>query len=105
LLRVECNQCHASAYTENGEAPDAALTCKCCPEPHDHAQAANECPGAGIMHEGIACPHPAPAACLVLTPEGEDCPGGHCGLGIPECTVCRPVTITVLALVMPAGAV
>lgn len=34
------------------------------------------------------------------------CPGGHCGPGVDGCTVCRPVTVTVLSLggtLTPAG--
>jgi hypothetical protein len=27
----------------------------------------------------------------MVTPAGEDCPGGHCGTGVEGCTVCRPV--------------
>ena len=103
MLRVQCNQCQASAYTDNVDNPDDALACACCPQDHSHGLSANECPGAGVNHGDASCPHPDPQACTVVTPPGEDCPGGHCGLGVPDCRVCRPVTITVMALVLPAG--
>lgn len=51
--------------------PDAMVTCPaggpCCQQDHDHAAAANACPG-----------------------------GHDCGLGVDGCTVCRPLTITVV---------
>ena len=28
---------------------------------------------------------------------GDECPGGHCHVALEDCTVCRPMTITVLA--------
>jgi hypothetical protein len=31
-----------------------------------------------------------------LASEPLECPGGHCGVGVKDCTVCRPVTITML---------
>jgi hypothetical protein len=84
----------------------ATVTCPpgsgCCQEPHSHDAAANACPGG---HEKAACP--APAACphwqlhtAALAVEGlkvpsGDCPGGHHGLGVKGCAVCRPVTISV----------
>ncbi len=104
MLRVQCNQCGKSAYTDNVLDPDSALACDCCPQQHDHAAAANACIGAGVSHAGTPCPDSSPAACTVVTPEGEDCPGGHCGLGVDGCAVCRPVTITVYVAEMnPAG--
>jgi hypothetical protein len=104
LLRVACNQCNKSAYTDNGDNPDSSLSCGCCPQQHDHAANANACPGAGMRHEGAACPQPdGGAQCLAVTGPGEPCPGGHCALGVPGCQVCRPVTITVFSLVTPAG--
>ena len=99
MLRVECKQCGASAYTDNGADPDAALACPCCVLPHDHAAAANACPGAGAQHAGVPCPEvESGAGCTILTPLGEACPGGHCGLGVPGCTVCRPVNITLYGI-------
>lgn len=97
MLRVQCNQCGTTAWTDNGDDPDSALSCGCCTQDHHHGQAANACPGAGLNHSGAPCPHGDPQACTMVTPAGEDCPGSHCGLGVPDCTVCRPVTITVFA--------
>jgi hypothetical protein len=104
---------------------DANVTCVpgygCCAEDHDHAAAANACPGfltqdqlrAGAVagHPGEACtivhPHD-PATCKVCLdpaagehgPEvgngGHECAGGHCGPKVSGCTVCRPITITPL---------
>ena len=115
----------------------ANLQCKpgagCCELPHSHDQAANACPGAG-RHEGVPCPagdvcrfwdgHKAHIAGLnpdnpvhmQVKAEAEalhgvaegTCPGGHCGKGVPGCTVCRPITITAMAgtvSVRRAGAV
>jgi hypothetical protein len=96
----------------------AALTCLpgagCCPVPHSHDAAAMACPGLAGAHAGEPCPHPDPVLCPahvsstsphagtpahlivpgVKTPL--ECPGGHCGVGVKDCTVCRPVTITML---------
>jgi hypothetical protein len=59
---------------------------------HGHDAAAMACPGLGNNHEGAECP--TGAACVVVTPAGEDCPGGHCAKAVDGCTVCRPITIT-----------
>ena len=83
----------------------------CCQESHSHDAAANACPGivAG-GHPGAPCPDEG-KRCLVysgghsaardLDPEvrvrrAGKCPGGHCGPGVEGCTICRPVTITLL---------
>ena len=102
MLHIQCNQCGrwVVAGPEAGADPDSALACGCCPADHNHGQAANACPGAGLNHPGAPCPHPDGGrgrACNVATPLGEDCPGGHCGLGVEGCAVCRPITITLLA--------
>jgi hypothetical protein len=97
--RVQCQQCLAVTQLDDGEDPHAHTWCGCCtqtdPEtgqPHHHGRAAEACPGnGGAGHEGAPCPHPNPAVCIRLTPAGEDCPGGHCGIGVDGCTVCRPV--------------
>lgn len=68
---IECNQCGARAMTQEGKTVHETLVCKCCTEDHDHAEAANACPGAyGVGHNGTPC-----------------------GVGVEGCTVCRPVTI------------
>lgn len=88
-------------------------------KPHHHGRAAESCPGnGGIGHPGEPCPHRNPKVCIMVSrpvpagdegltaavtgngvataggpvrPAGEDCPGGHCGVGVSGCTVCRPV--------------
>lgn len=97
MLHIQCNQCGKWSVfgAEAGADPDAALECACCTKPHHHGRAANACPGAGGSHAGAPCP--APDTCIAVTPLGEDCPGEHCGLGVDGCTVCRPITITLLA--------
>ncbi len=90
MLVVQCQGCSKVAFAQDHQNPNAALTCPCCPEDHDHDAAANACTGG---HETAECP--AGPGCLVLTAAGEDCPGGHCAKGVDGCTVCRPVTITI----------
>lgn len=100
MLIVQCNGCKQVGFAQNHQAPDGALDCECCPggKGHpvlpdgrpDHAAMANSCSG---QHDGSACPDGT--NCIVLTPLGEDCPGGHCAKGVEGCTVCRPITITV----------
>lgn len=71
-----------------------------------HDAAANACPQIDMGTHG---PCPEPASCkswygmhdhrYVHITEGvapPDCPGGHCHKDIPDCTICRPVTIEVL---------
>jgi hypothetical protein len=87
-LLVQCNGCKTSRVVDCiGCTPDghlvgcpvadldAAVVCApgsgCCPEDHHHGQAANACPG-------------------IPDPDHE------CGVDNPECTVCRPITITFL---------
>lgn len=89
-----------------------------CAVVHDHDAAGHACPGnpAGPAHDpqhhaGQPCPWP-PEACPTFgggyvspTADPENfsgfmvkgqCPGGHCGVGVPDCTVCRPVKVTAL---------
>jgi hypothetical protein len=88
---------------------DASLICPpgsaCCTQNHDHAAAANACPGG---HDGAACPDASTCrvwrggAPDVLHPQFDPatgvppCPGGHCHKDIPDCGVCRPLVITML---------
>jgi hypothetical protein len=110
MYRVTCKQCGASGITDNGHRLQAAVSCPCCPEAHDHDEAANACPEVGqpldARHGGAACPHPSEngVGCSHLTPVGEPCPGGHCWPGVDGCTVCRPLTVEWLGLV-PLGGV
>jgi hypothetical protein len=95
--------------------PDAAIACPpdspdCCHDNHDHAAAANACPGG---HDDEPCPEPE--TCKVwkgaiadahhpLFKAGShplfsgntvpECPGGHCHKDVAGCTVCRPLIIT-----------
>jgi hypothetical protein len=75
MLHIQCRGCLASAYTENGSDPDALVVCPdpaasgCCTQDHHHGQAANSCTG---EHDGE---------------HGKD---------NPDCTVCRPLVITVM---------
>lgn len=98
MLQVQCNQCGVKGFTDTGDDPDIIVSCSCCPQDHHHGQAASACPGivSGEGHPDAACPHPDPTACTVASPEGVMCPGGHCGVGVDGCTVCRPITITVM---------
>jgi hypothetical protein len=84
---------------------DALVVCPpasdCCKEDHDHAAVANACEAAHTT------PCVDPLACKlwanVLSHQDPDvpndlpasCPGGHCGVGVPGCTVCRPITVIV----------
>jgi hypothetical protein len=72
------------------------LSANCCKVAHNHGKAANACLG---DHAEAPCSSGDPAKCSVwANTEGDgDCPGGHCGVGVDGCTVCRPITITVLA--------
>jgi hypothetical protein len=76
-------------FTEDGSKPDALITCPpdsdCCQLDHGHDQA---CKGG---HGECSL-----AKCSVLTPEGEECPGGHCGIGVEGCTACRSLKVTLV---------
>lgn len=103
VLRVLCPGCRSEALTSNCADPDGAFDadpgtdCRCCPgDSHpgqSHGEAAQACPQG---HEDAACG--TGPDCLVHTPAGEDCPGGHCGPGVDGCTVCRPLIIFAGAL-------
>ncbi len=103
MYRVTCKTCGASGIAEDGSRLQQAVGCSCCTQAHDHDQAANSCPEAGtegVRHGGADCTHPiGGTACNVLTPLGEDCPGGHCFPGVDGCTVCRPLTVDYLGTV------
>lgn len=101
--QVQCKTCLAVTAVPDGVLPGSLTWCSCCTQDHDHGIAAASCPGdGGIGHPGEPCSHPSPRACTVVTPAGEDCPGGHCGAGVNGCTVCRPVIHFVVAG-SPAG--
>lgn len=116
--RVQCMQCLAETVIPGGADPHALTWCGCCTRTdpatgqiHHHGRAAEACAGNnGTGHPGAPCPHPNPKACTAVshpappgdgegippgTPgirgAGEDCPGGHCGVGVDGCTVCRPI--------------
>lgn len=94
MFHIACNGCGGWTLSADASDPDALLKCGCCPENHHHGRAASACPGAGGNHPGVACP--TGPDCLVVTPAGDPCPGGHCGKDVAGCTVCRPITITLL---------
>lgn len=119
-LLLSCNDCKATSVVSCSGCPPeghldgcpfgdlgAALSCRpgagCCAEAHSHDEAANACPAAGAGHPGAACPAAGAADCIAVTPPGAPCPGGHCGKGVPGCTVCRPITVTVLDIDLPAA--
>jgi hypothetical protein len=89
-FRVTCPQSGVTAESDDGASLDSLISCPpesgCCQVPHDHAAAANACPGG----HG-ACP--AGADCTVITAAGEACPGGHCHADLDDCTVCHPLVI------------
>jgi hypothetical protein len=70
-----------------------------------HDAHANACPQ---IDKGTHGDCPEPASCkswhsmnghnliLAAGDQPPPCPGGHCHQGLPDCTVCRTVTITVL---------
>lgn len=132
---LQCNGCGSQVFTDCACPPghdaaaagahhdscphsdlDGQLACRCCPENHDHAAAANACPGG---HDDAPCPEPRDCRLWknatvdarhplyegghpLLAPghrKGDpvpDCPGGHCHKDVPGCAICRPVTITVI---------
>jgi hypothetical protein len=91
-MRVGCRQCGAVIDLPPLADPHATTWCGCCTRPHHHGRNAAACPGNnGTGHPGEPCPEMTPSRCTVITPAGEDCPGGHCGAGVTGCTVCRPV--------------
>jgi hypothetical protein len=90
--RVQCMQCLAVNEIPDGVDPHTLTWCQCCTLDHHHGEAAAACPGnEGAGHAGQPCTFPNPRACTVLTAPGDDCPGGHCGIGVEGCAVCRPV--------------
>ncbi|SRR6266566_3229097 len=106
LARVTCKQCGVSALVEHTDF-QSAVACTCCTTDHNHDEAANSCPGIESGHEGVPCAEVNAGEdgvnCIRLTPEGEPCPGNHCGAAIEDCTVCRPLTIDILQLGAPLG--
>lgn len=119
MLLASCKQCNQFTFIDcpnsgpdAGRAPcadplcghrnpDAAFDtgqpgCNCCTDPaHNypgaHAVAANACPG-GHDPCGQDC-----AFAQNEEAQGRErtCPG-HCGVGIPGCTVCRPLLLTIV---------
>jgi hypothetical protein len=104
VLHIQCKQCGKWTMISPGVDPDAALECNCCTLNHHHGQAANGCAGAGGNHVGQPCHMPDNGMdCVVFTEPGEDCPGQHCGPGVPGCSVCRPITITLPSALVDGG--
>ena len=94
--QVQCEQCLAIANVPDGGDPHAMTFCGCCTQDHHHGVTALACPGnSAIGHPGAPCSGRNPRTCrVVTTPEerqGEPCLGGHCGIEVDGCTVCRPL--------------
>jgi hypothetical protein len=105
MQRVQCMSCLAMAEIPEGVDAGSVTWCGCCAQDHDHGQAAASCPGnGGAGHAGAACTRSNPLACTVITPAGEDCPGGHCGLRVEGCAVCRPVVHYGMPVALQLGA-
>jgi hypothetical protein len=91
-----------------GAAVSCLPECGQCTAGHDHDAAANACPGIADRHGMAACPEPETCRTWRSTNADEHralrdagqavppCPGGHCHADLPGCTVCRPITITVM---------
>jgi len=106
MLLIECQNCRTSAFTEDPGITLGTLACPpgsgCCEQDHDHDAAANACPGG---HGACPSPDNCPVW-LGMQPHLENsnardlsagpCKGGHCGLGVKNCSVCRPLKITVI---------
>ena len=106
--QVQCKQCLAIANVPDGVDPHTMNWCTCCTADHHHGLAAEACPGNNaIGHVGAPCSHQNPMLCSVIGTleqrKGEPCPGGHCGVGVEGCTVCRPVIHYVTAGLIMAG--
>lgn len=42
MFMLECQSCHAKAFTADARSPDVQLQCACCPLDHDHGKAAEK---------------------------------------------------------------
>lgn len=73
----------------NGGDPHTAVTCTCCPEAHHHGRAASACVPA-VNHPGVQC----------WDPDGND---GRPTTRPAGCTVCRPLTLTMMAAMTPVA--
>jgi hypothetical protein len=106
MFHIECQGCHTSTYTEDVADPDAALVCppgtSCCQQDHHHGQMASSCSGGhGACPTPDSCPvwlgqQPHHPGTNQRDTAAGPCPGGHCGLGVAGCTVCRPLKITAI---------
>jgi hypothetical protein len=99
-VRGHLDQCQMSDLGAAVICPPGSDCCDGSAHPGlSHDQAANSCTA---DHSEHTCPKPE--TCPVDgvgrgTDTGAECAGSHCGLGVEDCTVCRPVTIEV----MPGG--
>jgi hypothetical protein len=108
-------RCQMANLTSNLACPPAS---GCCQEDHDHEAAANACPGGHgdcpdpgscALHASVRAHYRATldAHRAHVEAGGQDrhaiedlaepppsCPGGHCHVALPDCTVCHPVIIT-----------
>lgn len=94
MLHLQCPGCHTSAYVGCG-----------CPDGHDPGSSGH-LPGCAMSNLGNAVVCPPNSGCCAEDhgPGGHDgaanaCSGEHDGdhgKDNPDCTVCRPITITVM---------
>lgn len=94
---LSCDGCGTTVPYVPGTSPGSQVACPpdsgCCQEDHDHDEAAAAC---AADHSAHPCPTAElPGACPVTSDEA--CQGGHCGPGVQDCAVCRPITITAVA--------
>lgn len=119
MFRVKCDQCGRETIVVGDPFGAEIPGCVCCTADHVHDESANTCSG---EHAGTACPHAGSdlirslvhpethevtefhgdEACIAASLPGEPCPGGHCGLGVPGCAVCRPVSLIFLGAAPPS---
>jgi hypothetical protein len=98
----------------NVTCPPGSGCCDGSPHPGvSHDAAANACPQIDAGTHG-SCPEPDGCKSwygmndhryehLVNGTSPPPCPGGHCHQGLPDCTVCRTVTIEVLPGTVPVS--
>jgi hypothetical protein len=91
MLHVQCRGCQTSAYVD----------CS-CPEGHDpHVRGHHDACAFGDLDSQVTCPEDS-NCCQENHNHGQEanaCLAEHdepCGLDAPGCTVCRPLTITVM---------
>jgi hypothetical protein len=94
MIHVQCKTCGKWAVVGPREDYHEAIDragCVCCSEDHHHGQNANQCSGAnGVGHQVV---------------DGSSDAVIPCGVGVPGCTACRSIAITMLAGTAPVSPV